>query len=124
MGLRNARHADESDAERKAKESAEINVKLDQIGNDVRDIKYDIAAVKRDVQGLTERVVIVEPVSYTHLDVYKRQSMGRAFIGNVKGPKGDKGDKGANGSQGPIGATGPAGPQEMCIRDSISCGDT
>ena len=60
MGLRNARHADESDAERKAKESAEINVKLDQIGNDVRDIKYDIAAVKRDVQGLTERVVIVE----------------------------------------------------------------
>ena len=37
--------------------------------------------------------------------------MGRAFIGNVKGPKGDKGDKGATGSQGPIGATGPAGPQ-------------
>ncbi len=60
MGLRNARHADETDAERKAKESAEINVKLDQIGNDVRDIKYDISAVKRDVQGLTERVVIVE----------------------------------------------------------------
>ncbi|WP_343248769.1 hypothetical protein [Diplocloster hominis] len=37
--------------------------------------------------------------------------MGRAFIGNVKGPKGDKGDKGATGAQGPIGATGPAGPQ-------------
>lgn len=37
--------------------------------------------------------------------------MGRAYIGNFKGPKGDKGDPGAQGPKGDIGATGPQGPK-------------
>lgn len=49
-----------SDAVQKAAETATINVKLDQIGGDVRDIKYDITSVKGDVQNLKERMVVVE----------------------------------------------------------------
>ena len=37
--------------------------------------------------------------------------MGKALIGNFKGPQGPKGDTGATGQQGPTGATGPTGPK-------------
>jgi peptidoglycan hydrolase CwlO-like protein len=60
FGLKNAKRSDTSDIERKAAETATINVKLDQIGGDVRDIKYDMTAVKRGVQSLTERMITVE----------------------------------------------------------------
>ncbi|MDD2958875.1 MAG: hypothetical protein PHR92_10175 [Lachnospiraceae bacterium] len=60
FGVKNTKRADTSDAEKKATEMATINVKLDTIGGDVRDIKYDISAVKKDVQGLAERMVVVE----------------------------------------------------------------
>lgn len=60
FGLKNSKRGDRSDIEAKAAETATINVKLDNIGNDVKDIKYDISAVKTDVQNLAERMVIVE----------------------------------------------------------------
>lgn len=60
FGLKNKNRNDTADTERKAAETAVINVKLDQIGGDVRDIKYDMSAVKKDVQNLTERMVVVE----------------------------------------------------------------
>lgn len=58
--VKSIKRSDSSEVEKKAVESATINVKLDQIGSDVRDIKYDITAVKKDVQSLTERMIIVE----------------------------------------------------------------
>lgn len=57
---RNSKRQDTSEIERKARESATWDVKLGEIGSDVKDIKYDITAVKKDVQGLTERIVVVE----------------------------------------------------------------
>lgn len=60
FGLKNNKRADTSEAEKKAADSATINVKLDTIAGDVRDIKYDMSAVKKDVQGLSERMVVVE----------------------------------------------------------------
>lgn len=60
FGLKNTKRVDTSDTERKAAETATINVKLDQIGGDVRDIKYDMSTLKRDVQDLTERIIVVE----------------------------------------------------------------
>lgn len=60
VGLKNTKRGDRTDIEAKAIESATINVKLDAIGNDVKDIKYDISAVKTDVKNLTERMVVVE----------------------------------------------------------------
>ena len=58
--VRGNKRSDHTDVERRATETATINVKLDQIGGDVKDIKYDITAVKRDVQGLNERMIVVE----------------------------------------------------------------
>ena len=58
--LKNTKRGDRTDIEAKAMETATINVKLDTIGNDVKDIKYDISAVKNDVKNLTERMVVVE----------------------------------------------------------------
>jgi outer membrane murein-binding lipoprotein Lpp len=60
FGASSKKRGDTTDIERKAAESATINVKLDQIGGDVRDIKYDMTAVKKDVQALTERMITVE----------------------------------------------------------------
>ena len=60
FNIRNSKRSDSSEIEQKARETAIINVKLDNIGNDVRDIKHDISAVKDDVKNLTERVVVVE----------------------------------------------------------------
>lgn len=60
VGLKNTKRGDRTDIEAKAMETATINVKLDTIGNDVKDIKYDISAVKTDVKNLTERMVVVE----------------------------------------------------------------
>lgn len=60
FAARNSKKQDYSEVEKKAVETATINVKLDAIGNDVKDIKYDITAVKREVTSLTERMIIVE----------------------------------------------------------------
>jgi peptidoglycan hydrolase CwlO-like protein len=60
FGLKGARRNDNTDIEKKAYEQASINVKLDQIGGDVRDIKYDVTGVKKDFQLLNERVIKVE----------------------------------------------------------------
>ena len=60
FGLKSTKRSDNSDIEKKATEAATINVKLDQIGGDVRDIKYDVTGVKKDFQALSERVVKVE----------------------------------------------------------------
>ena len=51
-------------------------MKLDQIGADVRDIKYDITAVKKDVQGLKERMIMVEQSTksaHKRLDDYNKE---------------------------------------------------
>lgn len=60
FGVKSSKRSDNSDIEGKAIERATINVKLDQIGGDVRDIKYDVTGVKKDFQLLNERVIKVE----------------------------------------------------------------
>lgn len=60
FGLKSTKRNDSTDVEKKAYEQASINVKLDQIGVDVRDIKYDMTGVKKDFQTLGERVAKVE----------------------------------------------------------------
>lgn len=76
FAIKNSKRADTSDAEKKAVETATINVKLDQIGADVRDIKYDITAVKKDVQGLKERMIMVEQSTksaHKRIDDYNKE---------------------------------------------------
>lgn len=70
-GLRSHHRADKTGAESekdkataeaasRARDMATINVKLDGISGDVRDIKDEMRSVKSDVSHLTERVIVVE----------------------------------------------------------------
>ena len=59
-GLKNLKKADASEIERRASEQAKVNVKLDNIATDCREIKSDMSSVKKDVQELSERLVVVE----------------------------------------------------------------
>lgn len=59
-GLKKDKRADNSDVEARAREQATVNVKLDQIGSDCRDIKQDMGTVKKDVAALSERLIVVE----------------------------------------------------------------
>lgn len=60
FGLKSGKRADSEAIESKARESATVNVKLDEIGKNVQDIKYDISATKREVQQLSDRIIVVE----------------------------------------------------------------
>jgi peptidoglycan hydrolase CwlO-like protein len=60
FGLSNRKRADTTDIEVKAKERAETNIKLDNIGKDVTDIKYDISVTRKEVKCLSDRMIMVE----------------------------------------------------------------
>lgn len=60
FGLKSSKRADSDAVENKARESATVNVKLDEIGKNVQDIKYDISATKKEVQQLSDRIIVVE----------------------------------------------------------------
>ncbi len=57
---KNNRKSDVKEIEERATQNAQVNVKLDNIANNIADIKYDISATKRDVASLTERMAGVE----------------------------------------------------------------
>ena len=59
-GLKKDKREDASDVESRAREQATVNLKLDNIGSDCRDIKQDIGTVKTDVKSLSDRLIIVE----------------------------------------------------------------
>lgn len=60
FGLKSSRRTDVKDIEEKAARDAKINIKLDDISSDVKDIKYDISATNKKVEELDKRVVVVE----------------------------------------------------------------
>lgn len=60
FGLKSNRRSDVKDIEEKAARDAKINIKLDDISSDVKDIKYDISATNKRVDEIDKRVVIVE----------------------------------------------------------------
>lgn len=57
---KNSRKNDTKEIEQRVAERTETNMKLDEIGRNVTDIKYDISATKKEVQNLTERMASVE----------------------------------------------------------------
>lgn len=57
---KNSRKSDTKEIEQRVAERTETNMKLDEIGRNVTDIKYDISVTKKEVQNLTERVATVE----------------------------------------------------------------
>lgn len=60
FGIMTQKRNTESDIEKKATEMAVLNVKLDNIGNDTRDIKDTVNNVVKDQKSFSERLVKVE----------------------------------------------------------------
>lgn len=60
FGLKNNRRNDVSDIKADAVQEATVNVKLDEIGRDVKDIKYDMSKTKEKVDSIDKRLIIVE----------------------------------------------------------------
>lgn len=60
FGLKNNKRADDKEIEQRATERAETNYKLDEIGRNVNDIKYDISETRKEVRELAERMASVE----------------------------------------------------------------
>lgn len=57
---RNEKHDTEHETEERAATNAMVIAKLENIGNDVKDIKREYRETRAEVQKLTERVVVVE----------------------------------------------------------------
>lgn len=57
---KNSKHTDVKDIERQVAERTEMNMKLDEINRNTTDIKYDVSAVKKDVQSHGDRLIKVE----------------------------------------------------------------
>lgn len=60
VAVRNNRKSDDKDIADKVARDTKINCKLDEISNDVKDIKFDISATKNKVEDIDKRLVIVE----------------------------------------------------------------
>lgn len=57
---KNSNHTNVKDIERQVAERTEMNMKLDEINRNTQDIKYDVSAVKKDVQAHGDRIIKVE----------------------------------------------------------------
>ena len=60
FGLKSNRRNDIKDIQEKAERDTRINIKLDDISGDVKDVKYDISSVKKKVDDIDKRLIIVE----------------------------------------------------------------
>lgn len=60
FGLKSNRRNDIKDIQEKAERDTRINIKLDDISGDVKDVKYDISSVKKKVDEIDRRLLIVE----------------------------------------------------------------
>jgi len=60
FGIANNRRANTEDIEKRTIEQTKVEMKLDEIGRNVSDIKYDISATKKDVASLSERILLLE----------------------------------------------------------------
>lgn len=60
FGLKNSKRSDTKDIEERVKGDTRINMKLDAIANDTRDIRRDITSVKEETKLLNDRMIKAE----------------------------------------------------------------
>lgn len=57
---KNSKHTDDKEIRERIEEQTRVNLKLDEINRNTTDIKYDVSAVKKDVQSHGDRLIKVE----------------------------------------------------------------
>ena len=60
LGLKNNKRTDTKDIEERVKDNTRINVKLDDIGQDTKEIKSEISSMREDIKMHNDRIIIVE----------------------------------------------------------------
>ena len=60
FGLKNSRRADTKDIEERVKGDTRINMKLDEIVSDVKDVKAELTSMRQDIKSLGDRMIKVE----------------------------------------------------------------
>lgn len=60
FGMKNSKRTDTKDIEERVKRDTIVNTKLDEIGNNVKNIKDDVSTVRQDIQNIDKRLIIVE----------------------------------------------------------------
>lgn len=60
LNLRSSKKKDDDDIEQRVIERTETNMKLDEIGRNVNEIKDSVRETKKDIQGLAERQAIID----------------------------------------------------------------
>ena len=81
FGLKSNKRADDQDIADRVARDTKINIKLDDISGDVKEIRYDITETKKQVADMDKRLVIVEQSTksaHHRLD---------DFFGNIKEEK-------------------------------------
>lgn len=59
-GLKGDKRTDTKDIEERAKENARINYKLDEISNTTKEIKEDVASMRKEINSHDNRLIKVE----------------------------------------------------------------
>ena len=57
---KNSKHTDEKEIRERIEEQTRVNLKHAEINRNTTDIKYDVSAVKKDVQKHAEKIVEIE----------------------------------------------------------------
>lgn len=60
FGLKNNKRTDTKDIEERVKENTRINVKLDDIASNIREVKAEIGTLKDDIKNHNDRIIKVE----------------------------------------------------------------
>ena len=66
MGLKNSKRTDNKDIEERVARETKLDVKLDEIGNDVKEVKETVRTIQGDVKNHEGRIVKLE-ASYARL---------------------------------------------------------
>ena len=59
FGLKNNKRTDTKDIEERVKDNTRINVKLDDIGQDTKEIKSEISSMREDIKMHNDRIIKV-----------------------------------------------------------------
>lgn len=60
FGLKNNKRTDTKDIEERVKENTRINTKLDNIGQDTREIKSEISSMREDIKSHNDKIIKLE----------------------------------------------------------------
>ena len=79
FGLKNNKRTDTKDIEERVKENTRINIKLDNIGQTVQDIKSEISSMREDIKAHNDRIIKLEEsckAAHRRMDTFEERING------------------------------------------------